>query len=358
MRWAERQERPGSESDRVFTTQGSREVNSFEAGITRFAERSLAQSAAQDGDVANSRPHVEQVRAHQLEVFVQTFPCWIAVFSLVSILGTFISIVLFFGLLVALGMEMNVDCDAPLRLWSFVEFVNTVYGVVHVLLMQWCCSDEQGLPQEDEAVARARARRHCARQVYASVMMLYEFVWQAMGLYWVQTSATCKEESPKLYVAVTVYPAFCIVFNIVVAINTVGLLTILMWMLRHGLLSSEDAAPSGTVEKLELIEYGSPELQALLPEHSECSICLGAFKESAPDVENGQPRMEIRRTPCGHVFHTKCLGNWLQLKRACPLCREDIVSAIATKSPKSSRGHPASFDEVMQRVIIGHPQAR
>ena len=30
------------------------------------------------------------------------------------------------------------------------------------------------------------------------------------------------------------------------------------------------------------------------------------------------------KTPCGHVFHSDCLENWLNQKMECPSCRQEI----------------------------------
>ena len=30
------------------------------------------------------------------------------------------------------------------------------------------------------------------------------------------------------------------------------------------------------------------------------------------------------KTPCGHVFHSKCLETWLEIKNECPYCRQRI----------------------------------
>ena len=37
--------------------------------------------------------------------------------------------------------------------------------------------------------------------------------------------------------------------------------------------------------------------------------------------KNNKPYM---KTPCGHVFHTKCLETWLEIKNECPYCRQKI----------------------------------
>ena len=37
--------------------------------------------------------------------------------------------------------------------------------------------------------------------------------------------------------------------------------------------------------------------------------------------KNNKPYM---KTPCGHIFHTKCLETWLEIKNECPYCRQKI----------------------------------
>lgn len=44
-----------------------------------------------------------------------------------------------------------------------------------------------------------------------------------------------------------------------------------------------------------------------------CSICLD-------NIEEGN----IYGTPCGHVFHAKCISEWTKKHSSCPMCRERI----------------------------------
>ena len=37
--------------------------------------------------------------------------------------------------------------------------------------------------------------------------------------------------------------------------------------------------------------------------------------------KNNKPYM---KTPCGHIFHTRCLETWLEIKNECPYCRQKI----------------------------------
>ncbi|KAL3646153.1 hypothetical protein CASFOL_011333 [Castilleja foliolosa] len=48
----------------------------------------------------------------------------------------------------------------------------------------------------------------------------------------------------------------------------------------------------------------------------ECSICLSEFN----------PKAEINRLSCGHVFHKPCLEKWLNYwNTTCPLCRNYMM---------------------------------
>jgi hypothetical protein len=53
---------------------------------------------------------------------------------------------------------------------------------------------------------------------------------------------------------------------------------------------------------------------------------------------------EIRITRCEHMFHGKCLGNWLRMKRACPLCRQDLVD-VSSHQEMDGTSAPVSWME-------------
>uniref|UniRef100_A0ACD5Y7P9 Uncharacterized protein n=1 Tax=Avena sativa TaxID=4498 RepID=A0ACD5Y7P9_AVESA len=45
-----------------------------------------------------------------------------------------------------------------------------------------------------------------------------------------------------------------------------------------------------------------------------CTVCL-------QDFEGGD---KLRRLPCFHSFHERCIFDWLRVSRACPLCRHRL----------------------------------
>ncbi|KAJ4980481.1 hypothetical protein NE237_031318 [Protea cynaroides] len=49
-------------------------------------------------------------------------------------------------------------------------------------------------------------------------------------------------------------------------------------------------------------------------ENSECCICLAKYRD----------KEEIRQLPCTHIFHQRCVDQWLRIISCCPLCKQDL----------------------------------
>lgn len=49
-------------------------------------------------------------------------------------------------------------------------------------------------------------------------------------------------------------------------------------------------------------------------DNPECCICLAKYKE----------KEEIRQLPCSHIFHQKCVDQWLRIISCCPLCKQGL----------------------------------
>jgi len=52
----------------------------------------------------------------------------------------------------------------------------------------------------------------------------------------------------------------------------------------------------------------------LSSDKKDCVICLEEFK-------NGD---EVITLPCFHLYHKKCISDWLKLNNACPICKHVI----------------------------------
>jgi len=49
----------------------------------------------------------------------------------------------------------------------------------------------------------------------------------------------------------------------------------------------------------------------------ECVVCMSEI-----DLKTDRKNTVI--TPCGHLFHSQCLGEWMNLRHECPLCRREL----------------------------------
>ncbi|KAF9603745.1 hypothetical protein IFM89_037831 [Coptis chinensis] len=46
----------------------------------------------------------------------------------------------------------------------------------------------------------------------------------------------------------------------------------------------------------------------------ECCICLARYRD----------KEEVRQLPCSHMFHLKCVDQWLRIISCCPLCKHEL----------------------------------
>jgi len=297
--------------------------------VAQIAVLSLAQGLRAPEELSRQGASPAQlVREHQLEVFARNFPCWISAFAALYCLLSPAVLGLFVWVCVSFGAELENACDVPLHTWAIVVFASNGYDLVHILLLRYICHHDptgtQPLP--------------CRVRVYVALVSFLEFGWLGTGLFLTSFAKTCGETSPRLFQSVLVYCAFSIIFDLVVGVNAVGLYTIMNWMLRNGLLSTRDAAPPGTLARLRLVAF-DPALQ-VFQDTPDCCICLAPFDAST----------EIREAPgCGHVFHGRCLGNWLAVNRTCPLCRRDLAAG-----PDGESGVPEP-SSIIRSAVLGRP---
>ena len=64
-----------------------------------------------------------------------------------------------------------------------------------------------------------------------------------------------------------------------------------------------------------------------------CTICLDECKNNLGVIE------------CGHVFHIKCVKNWIKDKQKCPNCRKILYSTKAQELKFSIEGNIIRKDD-------------
>uniref|UniRef100_W5KDY1 Ring finger protein 150a n=1 Tax=Astyanax mexicanus TaxID=7994 RepID=W5KDY1_ASTMX len=79
-----------------------------------------------------------------------------------------------------------------------------------------------------------------------------------------------------------------------------------------------DAAKKA-ISKLQVrtIRKGDKETES---EFDNCAVCIETYK----------PNDVVRILPCRHVFHKNCVDPWLQDHRTCPMCKMNILKALAS----------------------------
>ncbi|GMI63750.1 Arabidopsis Toxicos en Levadura 92 [Hibiscus trionum] len=72
------------------------------------------------------------------------------------------------------------------------------------------------------------------------------------------------------------------------------------------------------IQKLPMHEFQSSELiKSNDFDQPSCSICLQSLKDG--ELARNLPR-------CGHIFHLKCIDEWLKREGTCPMCREHVLN--------------------------------
>jgi glutaredoxin len=83
-------------------------------------------------------------------------------------------------------------------------------------------------------------------------------------------------------------------------------------------------ASSDEIARLEKAKVGDTR-------EAECAVCMESFQEGA----------EIRKLPCSHGFHERCISDWLRVSRVCPYCRFALPADDKWTQSKTEVEHSA-----------------
>ncbi|OCF42632.1 hypothetical protein I317_03491 [Kwoniella heveanensis CBS 569] len=91
----------------------------------------------------------------------------------------------------------------------------------------------------------------------------------------------------------------------------------------HPLIPNRTEDPESSTPLLSLSGDGESE--------KTCSICMEEVDLSQSSLTShaglgglGDKRRSYALAPCGHLFHTKCLSQWMAIKTICPLCKRSL----------------------------------
>jgi len=85
-------------------------------------------------------------------------------------------------------------------------------------------------------------------------------------------------------------------------------------MVRQHEQRQTQGAQDDTIEALPTRTYEAATSSGAGKEESNCQICMEDFEEGD----------ELRTLPCFHLFHAKCVDQWLKVNSICPTCRHKV----------------------------------
>lgn len=196
-------------------------------------------------------------------------------------------------------------CDQPLQQWLLTFLtIDVVKGFLEV---------------------RGTAQGGCAKFLKVGFLLLTP-LWLLYGVHLHRNVEQC---SAKVDSFIYIFLLVQISAWLIKSVLFVAVFMVAMWFIDSNLVRSQRAAGKQLAEQLPQVPF-SPDVfsdaeDAKAP--PECSICQEDF------CAGGDPAQRICVTPCGHYFHTACLGEWFERDRVCPLCRHDIAASKGAGEP-------------------------
>ena len=88
---------------------------------------------------------------------------------------------------------------------------------------------------------------------------------------------------------------------------------------RHNMIESPELPESPEISPQQLVHNNITlisNIKCLI--NDDCPICIEPFKEND----------ELYQLKCGHIFHTECIAEWININHICPTCRKDIINEV------------------------------
>ncbi|UJR07836.1 hypothetical protein I4U23_012119 [Adineta vaga] len=226
---------------------------------------------------------------------------------------------------------------APLKSFAFIGLLLTgcilgdrvLDGIINQLFYR--------LPRVQKLILYLSAIRYMIAYLI-TIFCVYYFSVGAVLLFQPRSGSSCRQIAPGLYKTLFVWQIICVFWPIIIwplacLICCLGVAI--------GTCIAQCLPASITVPILEMIEQRLPAAAGTTyanPPASQNMI------DALPDVIFGQttdefdqkecvicrmeyePNEQVKKLPCGHLFHANCVTRWLVRTRVCPTCRQRITS--------------------------------
>ncbi|XP_077241517.1 E3 ubiquitin protein ligase RIE1-like [Tasmannia lanceolata] len=231
--------------------------------------------------------------------------------------------------------------STPLRVWIAGYALQCLLHVGFVYL------EYRRRNREREGEEEGREGQNSVLRKLEYMNTMISFLWWIIGFYWIVVGGQALlQDAPLLYWLTVVFLAFdvffaifCVALACIVGIALCCCLPCIIAFL-YAVAGQEGASdadicglPKFKFRQANQQENFDLEQQAiavtitepsasnstnevsLLPEDSECCICLSQYEDG----------VELHSLPCNHYFHSGCIVKWLRLNATCPLCKFNIL---------------------------------
>ncbi|KAF5730450.1 E3 ubiquitin-protein ligase [Tripterygium wilfordii] len=214
----------------------------------------------------------------------------------------------------------------PMRIW----IVGYDIGCVLSLLLLYGRYQQLYVPQADleqQRISEESRNSHLMNKCRTSLELFFA-IWFVMGNVWVFDSRFGSyNRAPKLHVlcmSLLAWNTLCYSFPFLLFLLLCCCVPLISSFLGYNmnLGSAERGASEDQISGLPSWRYTEVNTKLELDndigssstDDPECCICLAKYRE----------KEEVRQLPCSHIFHLKCVDQWLKIISCCPLCKQEL----------------------------------
>lgn len=198
------------------------------------------------------------------------------------------------------------SCERPLRVWLIAQILLQLSQLpVRFVFFTRVRAVETAGGSIEGCVSSLTASPAWKTSKMVSLLM---YGWFVLGVVWVTHAGPCQS-------CPGIWKLTAAVMFLSIARAVVGLLAFRMLFPDGEPVVAEvpkvQSATKSQISSLQVVRFSAKTCDA---EEASCAICLSTFQDGNT----------LRRLPCGHHFHRRCVDSWLHHNKVCPLCMHAV----------------------------------
>ena len=200
----------------------------------------------------------------------------------------------------------GISCDKPLVVWLSLYCADLVFGLFVNFMLSRTIDFESGY-------ITAWGYFFYGLSILEG---MFGLAWLIVGSVWVFKADDCSNGIWGLTLTLIIISYVAIVLGILIALLLLLPATTLLRIMRYA--GPPGATPATDVTPTQAQLAHLPEIIQTEP-NQECPICLSELEPASP----------VTHMPCSvkHVFHPRCIRDWLLVDSKCPICRKALAKA-------------------------------